>query len=205
LRGKLICFTGLDGSGKSTQIALLHKWLLDRNIDSLIIPFGMKEYKNKYRKSVNFIKANNLELTPEEFELIKSAFHIQFNIEEDIKPEIEKGRVAILDRYVETLYSSAYLFGVSESIIDAIIKNSVVEPDLNIFIDVPAEKCHERILERNEEIKLHESLENLIRIRQYYLKTRDKFSLSFIDGDKPRSEVFNQILALVEDIDLQPV
>ena len=41
--GVLICVEGIDGSGKSTQIELLHNWLKSKGIDVILTQWNSSE------------------------------------------------------------------------------------------------------------------------------------------------------------------
>ena len=42
-KGVLICVEGIDGSGKSTQIELLHSWLNSINVDTILTQWNSSD------------------------------------------------------------------------------------------------------------------------------------------------------------------
>ena len=52
--GVLICVEGIDGSGKSTQIELLHNWLKSKGIDVILTQWNSSELiSNTTKKAVS--------------------------------------------------------------------------------------------------------------------------------------------------------
>jgi len=97
--GRLIAVEGLDGSGKSTQLRLVKKWLESE---------GVKVFFTEWNSSVIVKRATskgkkrNL-LTPATFSLIH-ATDLADRFERQILPLLQAGYVVLSDRYVFTAY-----------------------------------------------------------------------------------------------------
>ena len=102
MNSTLICFAGLDGSGKTMQASLLWRWLTDMQYPCELIEYHTKPTKNEYnrmlRKSINYLTDNKLTISPLEIELIKEAFATQIKLNDRILPALRKGINIILDR-----------------------------------------------------------------------------------------------------------
>jgi dTMP kinase len=99
-RGILLTFEGPDGSGKTTQIELLRKYLIDNGYEVLMTrePGGTK-ISEKIRDII--LDNKNAEMCPMCEALLYAASRAQ-HVHEVIKPAIECGKVVICDRFVES-------------------------------------------------------------------------------------------------------
>ena len=65
-KGLLICVEGIDGSGKSTQIELLHSWLQSKGVDVILTQWNSSELianttkKAKKKKSLVLFRKYSL-------------------------------------------------------------------------------------------------------------------------------------------------
>lgn len=99
-RGILLTFEGPDGSGKTTQIELLRKYLVENGYEVLMTrePGGTK-ISEKIRDII--LDNKNAEMCPMCEALLYAASRAQ-HVHEVIKPAIECGKVVICDRFVES-------------------------------------------------------------------------------------------------------
>src|SRR5574340_49350 len=98
-RGKLIIVEGIDGSGKSTQIHLLEKWLAYK---------GISVFKSEWNSSemVKEITSRGKKkglLTPTTFSLLH-ATDFADRYERNILPLLRAGYFVLADRYVYTAF-----------------------------------------------------------------------------------------------------
>src|SRR5271170_866374 len=96
-RGRLICVEGIDGSGKSTQLLLLERWLRARGY-----PVHFTEWNSSrlVRRSMQRGKKKNL-LTPTTFSLLH-AVDFADRLTYQILPPLKAGMIVLADRYVYT-------------------------------------------------------------------------------------------------------
>ena len=92
LPGKLIIVEGIDGSGKSTQLSLLHKWLQSMGYCT---SFSAWNSSPLVRQTTKFGKANHL-LTPMTFSLIHAADFAD-RLERSILPPLRAGAIVLAD------------------------------------------------------------------------------------------------------------
>ena len=166
--GKFIVLEGIDGSGKSTQIELLKKRLLEldqkvhttteptqREVGTLIRKILKKEVSVSEETLAALFVADRLD-------------HIQ-NQEDGMARLLEDDVNIISDRY----YWSSYAYhGLSMPISKVVEMNAIchyhLKPDLTIYLDLTAEESMNRIEKRNEQKEKFETLELLASIRQNY-------------------------------------
>src|ERR671934_979105 len=98
--GKLIVVEGIDGSGKSTQLDLLHKWLLSENHLVAFSEWNSSPLVNRITKRGKKQKS----LSPISFSLIHAADFVD-RLERQIIPALEAGAIVLADRYVYTAFA----------------------------------------------------------------------------------------------------
>jgi dTMP kinase len=98
--GKLIAVEGLDGSGKSTQVYLLKRWL---DLGGYKVAFTEWNSSAVVKEATSKGKKRQL-LTPTTFSLIHSTDFAD-RYERQILPMLRAGFVVLADRYVYTAFA----------------------------------------------------------------------------------------------------
>ena len=192
-----ICLSGLDGSGKTTQCKLLYEYLLQKN--PIYYTFGnIEDNKHVNRATISYLKKTNLVLNNNQKHLIKSAFHMYFDIKQLTHDTIYHDRIVIMDRYVETIYAHAQLYGLRPEIISGIFEDIYIRPDYYFFLDLDPKICYKRILQRGNAIGTHEELCNLIELYEFYKSIVKTLGVKLIDADKTLSEVHQSIVSHIK-------
>nr|MBA3320606.1 thymidylate kinase [Pyrinomonadaceae bacterium] len=98
--GKLFVVEGTDGSGKSTQLALLHQWLKAEGY-----PIFFSEWNSSplVKDTTRRAKKRRL-LTPATFSLLH-ATDFADRTEHDIIPPLKAGAIVLADRYIYTAFA----------------------------------------------------------------------------------------------------
>src|SRR5207248_5263939 len=107
-RGKLIIVEGIDGSGKSTQISLLSRWLRSRGY---AVAFSEWNSSPLVRQTTRWGKKKEM-FTPTTFSLIH-ATDFADRTERYILPLVRAGAIVCADRYVYTAFARDVARGVS--------------------------------------------------------------------------------------------
>ncbi len=149
--GKLIAVEGLDGSGKSTQIYLVKRWLELRRHKVFFTEWNSSVL---VKKATSKAKKRNL-LTPTTFSLIH-ATDFADRYERQILPLLRAGFLVLADRYVFTAYARDSVRGVDPKWL-AQIYSFAVRPDITFYFNVPLNVSLNRILEGRPELKYHEA------------------------------------------------
>ena len=141
MRGKFITFEGCEGSGKSTQLRLLSEYLDKLGVDYILTREpGGSEIAEQIRNII--LNGKNTEMCDECEALLYAAARVQ-HLKEKIAPALDKGKLVICDRYVDSsLAYQGYARGLGREYIENI--NSLAlerfAPDLTVFLDIsPAE------------------------------------------------------------------
>jgi dTMP kinase len=150
-RGRLICVEGIDGSGKSTQLLLLERWLRSRGY-----PVHFTEWNSSrlVRRSMQRGKKKNL-LTPTTFSLLH-AVDFADRLTYQILPPLKAGMIVLADRYVYTAFARDVARGVHPEWVRAVY-SPALRPDLTLYFRVPIEVSLERLLAGRAKLKYHEA------------------------------------------------
>jgi len=149
--GKLIAVEGLDGSGKSTQIYLVKRWL---ELQASRVYFTEWNSSLLVKQATSKGKKRQL-LTPTTFCLIH-ATDFADRYERQILPLLRAGFLVLADRYVYTAMARDAVRGVDRDWIESIYSYAV-KPDLTFYFDVPLAVSLNRILEGRPTLKYHEA------------------------------------------------
>jgi dTMP kinase len=150
-RGRLICVEGIDGSGKSTQLLLLERWLRSRGY-----PVHFTEWNSSrlVRRSMQRGKKKNL-LTPTTFSLLH-AVDFADRLTYQILPPLKAGMIVLADRYVYTAFARDVARGVHPDWVRAVY-SAALRPDLTLYFRVPIDTSLERLLSGRAKLKYHEA------------------------------------------------
>jgi dTMP kinase len=138
--GKLIIVEGIDGSGKSTQLLLLQKWLESKGFKCFFTEWNSSALVRETTKRGKKTKA----LTPTTFSLLH-ATDFASRLYHDILPPLKAGMLVLADRYVYTAFSRDTVRGVSPSWVRKVY-NFAVRPDMAFYFKVPMEVAIDRLL-----------------------------------------------------------
>jgi dTMP kinase len=149
--GKLIVVEGIDGSGKSTQIRLVEKWLKFKLLPVFLTEWNssetVKEITSKGKKKGT--------LTPTTFSLLH-ATDFADRYERNIFPLLRAGYMVLADRYVYTAYTRDMVRGCSHNWVCKIY-NFAVKPDIVFYFRIPIDIAIERILSGRPKLKYYEA------------------------------------------------
>jgi dTMP kinase len=149
--GKLIAVEGLDGSGKSTQIYLVKRWL---EIQGSKVFFTQWNSSLLVRKATSKGKKRQL-LTPTTFSLIH-ATDFADRYDRQILPLLRAGFLVLADRYIYTAFARDAVRGVDTEWV-AELYDFAVPPDITFYFNAPLEVSLNRILEGRPQLKYHEA------------------------------------------------
>ena len=149
--GVLIAVEGLDGSGKSTQVHLLHRWLRGLGVR---VHFTEWNSSTLVRGATRRAKKRQL-LTPTTFSLVH-ATDFADRYERQILPMLRADSVVLCDRYVFTSYARDRVRGCDPAWLRSMYEFAR-RPDLTLYFRVPLETALGRILEGRPRLKYFEA------------------------------------------------
>jgi dTMP kinase len=211
LPGKLIAVEGLDGSGKSTQIYLLRRWLELEGYKVFFTEWNSSAIvKNATRKG----KKRQL-LTPTTFSLIHCTDFAD-RYERQIYTALQAGYIVLADRYIFTAFARDTVRGCDPQWIRRLY-SFARKPDITYFYQLPLEVALQRILDGRPQLKYYEAGMDLGfsndpydsfrmfqgRIYEEYLKMADEFGFDCMDATLSPDEQQHEMHAVLEQrIDL---
>lgn len=205
LPGKLIIVEGIDGSGKSTQLDLLRKWLV---AEGYLVAFSEWNSSSVVRNVTKQGKKKHL-LTPLSFSLIHAA-DFSDRMERQMLPALKAGAIVLADRYIYTAFARDVARGLSPKYVRDTYNFAII-PTIPLYFHVPLEESLDRILTGRPELKYYEAGMDLnlapdpyesfrifqARILEEYDKMVDEFNLTVIDATRPLLEQQEDVRKLV--------
>jgi len=151
LAGRLIVVEGADGSGRSTQIALLVQWL--EGGGHATVQVGLKRSTLVSEELEQAQQGNILSRTT-----LSLFYATDFadQLENIILPALKAGFIVLADRYIYTLMARDMVRGMDE----AWLKNLygiALEPDAVFYLNVPPEELVQRTFAKNQALDYWES------------------------------------------------
>jgi dTMP kinase len=181
---------GIDGSGKTTQLALLAKWLSAAGHPVLVTEWNSSALVKAATKTG---KKKNA-LTPMTFSLLH-ATDFADRLLYSIIPPLKAGMIVLADRYAYTAFARDATRGVDRNWLRELY-SFAVRPDLAVYFRVPIDVSTDRLLARRVKLKFYEagmdmgwsnSLVDSFRLFQgkvldEYDRLVDEFGLSVVDA-----------------------
>lgn len=206
--GKLIIVEGIDGSGKSTQLLLLHKWLESQGHKVFFTEWNSSQLVKETTKRGKKAKT----LTPTTFSLLH-ATDFASRLYHDIMPPLKAGMLVLADRYMYTAFARDVVRGVSSDWVRKLY-DFAVRPDMAFYFKVPIEVAISRLLggtrgqfkyyEAGMDMNLSQDQTESFRIFQsrilaQYDKIVDEYGLMTMDATKDIETQQNEMRALVAE------
>jgi dTMP kinase len=149
--GRLFIVEGIDGSGKSTQLSLLHKWLESKGYG---VVFSEWNSSPLVKDTTKFGKKKKM-LTAATFSLIH-ATDFADRTEKSILPLLKAGAVVLCDRYIYTAFARDVARGMDREWVRELY-GFAVKPTVAFYFRVPLETAIGRLLDGRNGFKYYEA------------------------------------------------
>lgn len=206
LPGKLFVVEGIDGSGKSTQLDLLRKWLIG---EGYCVAFSEWNSSPIVRATTRRGKKKQL-LSPTTFSLIHAADFAD-RTERQMIPALRAGAIVLADRYMYTAFARDVARGVHPEWVRGNYAFAI-RPTVAFYFRVPLKESIRRIMSGRPQLKYYEAGMDLklstdpiesfglfqSKIIKEYEKMVDEFGLTPIDATLPltqQQEIVREIVA----------
>ncbi len=203
MKGLFIVLEGPDGSGKSTMAKMIAQYYQDAGRE---IVFTREPGGTKISEQIRdiILDNRNIEMSHMTEALLYAASRAQL-VSEFIKPNLEKGKVVISERYV---YSSIVYQGIARNLGIQKVKElndfaiDGLKPDLVLFFDINPEKALNRKLAQGNGDRLeNEKLDFHKRVYEGYREISKIYSeIISINADKSVDELFYDIKSIINNL-----
>src|SRR3982750_3313731 len=149
--GKLFVVEGIDGSGKTTQLGLLAKWLSAGGHRVFVTEWNSSALVKAATKTG---KKKNA-LTPMTFSLLH-ATDFADRLLYKIIPPLKAGMIVLADRYTYTAFARDVTRGVDRQWVRDLY-SFAVRPDISVYFRVPIHVSLDRLLARRVKLKFYEA------------------------------------------------
>jgi len=149
--GKLFVVEGIDGSGKTTQLGLLAKWLMSEGHRVSVTEWNSSALVKAATRTGK--KQNTL--TPMTFSLLH-ATDFADRLLYKIIPPLKAGMIVLADRYAFTAFARDVTRGVDRHWVRDLY-DFAVRPDLSLYFRVPIELSVDRLMARRVKLKFYEA------------------------------------------------
>ena len=205
-----ITFEGVEGSGKTTQIQHLKKYLTQKGIRCKVTrePGGCS-IGEKIRKIL--LNPDHREMVPMTELLLYEAARAQ-HVMETIKPFVEKEGVVLCDRFSDaTLAYQGFGRGIDLKWIQRLnhIASQGIRPDVTFLLDCPSDVGLKRAIQRNRTLKQEreerferEEIQFHRRVRKGYLAIarKEPRRVKVIDTRQGEEKVFEKIQKIIDNL-----
>jgi dTMP kinase len=204
--GKLFVVEGTDGSGKSTQLALLYQWL---KAEGYSVFFSEWNSSPLVKDTTRRAKKRRL-FTPATFSLLH-ATDFADRSEHDIFPPLKAGAIVLADRYIYTAFARDVARGCDRAWVRQIY-SFAVKPTVSFFFRAPLDVAVERIMSARPMLKYYEAGMDMEwaddeeesfklfqgRILEEYDRMVEEFGLTMIDATRSIEKQQREMRAIVK-------
>ena len=201
-KGYFISFEGIDGSGKSTQIQRLAKFLEALGLNVIITrepggSVGGEEIRN-------LLLQGNVDRWSAETEILLFTAARRDHLERIILPALEEGKIVICDRFADSTRMYQGMRGPNlRNLVDSLNEKVIkFDPDLTILIDINPEislkraKSRKTVEERFEDF----GVELQMKMRKGFIELAKEFSnrIEVVNGQQSVDGLTKDIRSLVK-------
>jgi dTMP kinase len=195
-----ITFEGIEGSGKSSQIACIERYFKENDLSYIVTKepggtsFGQTIRSWLLNPDTTFYHAYS--------ELLLFIVDRCEHVERVVKPALKAGKIVLCDRYKDSTIAYQNAGRQLDPVVIKQLNNLVdLEPDVTFLFDLPVEQGLARAKARAkldrfeyETVSFHE------RIRSAYLDIvkQESERVLLVDASKPISDVTDQIISLLK-------
>jgi len=201
-KGYFISFEGIDGSGKSTQIQKLARFLETLGFDVIITREpGGSDGGEEIR---NLLLQGNVDRWSAETEILLFTAARRDHLERIILPAIEDDKIVICDRFTDSTRMYQGMRGPNlRNLVDMLNEKIInCDPDLTIVIDIDPQislkraKSRETVEERFEDF----GVEMQLNMRNGFIELAKEFSnrIEVVNGQQSVDDLAKDICSIVK-------
>jgi len=198
MKGKFIVIEGIDGSGKTTQINQLSKWLKETIPKNKKIIITREPGGTELGQSIrSLLLDSSKDKSPSSItELLLYAADRAQHVDEIIRPSLENGDWVISDRFCGS--TIAYQ-GYGRKLDIQLIKNletiatQGLYPDITILLDIPVEESIKRRISKENDRIEQEGKDFLAKVSLGFQILSKELTWKKVSAIKPKEEITSEI------------
>ena len=200
--GKFITLEGIDGGGKSTQMACVQRLLADAGVDAILTREpGGTPLAEEIRA---LLLAQRDEPVAPMAELLLIFAARSQHLQQVVIPALQAGAWVVCERFTDATYAyqgaGRQLGEAAVALLEKLVQGEL-QPHLTIFLDVAAETAAGRLQGRIGDRFESEQIAFFRRVRTAYLaRAQREKRILVVDGDKGRDEVAAAIAAALRPL-----
>lgn len=201
-QGLFVTAEGTDGSGKTTQIALMKDYLQRKGYEVLLTREpGGTEIGEKIRTIILDPQNKGMSETTEM--ILYAAARAQL-VYEVIRPALDMGRIVICDRFIDSSYAyQGFGRGIDKNIIEEINRAALggLVPDITFFFDISPEIALKRRIESTGRDRIEsEEMDFHMRVYRGYKELAILYPerIRTIDSRRSVEEISEDIIASID-------
>jgi len=207
IKGKLIAIEGTDGTGRSTQVALLKNWLEVQGYAVLETGWARS---NLMQKSIELAKSGNI-MDRMTFTLLY-ATDFADRFENQVIPALKSGHIVLTDRYIYTAFVRDVVREPNQQWIRSLFNFAIV-PHLVVYLKINVEDLIPRVIESGgmnyweAGMDLHmgqDLFDSFANYQSTLIKEYDKlvreFDFETVEADKSVEEIHEKIKEKVKEV-----
>lgn len=203
-RGLLLCFSGIDFSGKSTQALRTHNWLKahvkSKGVEVVLTKQPTTEHFGKRIRAI--LADKDLFAQTDPFDLQELfAKDSRMHCEKEIIPHLEQGHIVCTDRFRESMVYGPERSNLIEVHMLMEMNQQIhgsywVWPDRVFVFDLSAELAIERGKASGRQFDEMEKTDSLSRVRENFYAFAKEYpwaNLQFIDATRSVENIFSDV------------
>lgn len=192
-KGLHIGFCGIDGSGKSSQVRLLHRWMKENSRD-VVLHEDTRNFISEVSTSIARRHGVDLgfEYLGEDRYIMAMSFEVLSQVMLKIRPYTDAGITVITSRTVFDYLARTKVRGCDNKTYEIVEEIMLFRggPDITIWLDTPPKIAHQRIQSRGYDFSEMKFLENF---RIAFSELSAKYNWVRIDGSGDVASIHRQI------------
>lgn len=204
--GKFIVIEGIDGSGKTTQVAKVVESLKSQGKDVVITK---EPTDGEVGQLIRKMLSGKVEFTPVAFQYLFAADRVMHM--EEVENLLKGGKIVVSDRY----FWSAIAYGLADkkgmdfenSKEVSLVAQSILSmyhqfllPDYTFYLKIPVDVSLSRLGKMDKEKEVYEKKENLEKVYVGYEWLAEKFpdEIMVIEGTQDVKDITQNIVACIQ-------
>lgn len=201
--GMLVCFSGIDGSGKTTQAQMIIDTFSEHGVSATHVWARWRPFVSYPLMGILYVLLGWRRKDYHRSRFVRAIWGYFLFVDQllffarEIYPELLRGKVVCIDRYVLDQIVEMRYDGLYNRRVASLLERFLPTPDVAFLMDVPPEEAMRRkddTQEMLDRLRIDVSAEEYLADRRgLYLETVDESRTVVVDTTRPVSETHEKI------------